>query len=285
MTPPPPDPSTHDTPADRERSAAARVALAVCAALAFAGFFALGTWQVERRAWKLDLIARVEQRVHAPASEAPGRDRWPQVNAAADEYRHLRIAGAFLHDKETLVQASTRLGAGFWVLTPLQAADGSVVLVNRGFVPPEARDRATRPATDPQGDTTVTGLLRITEPKGGFLRRNEPAAERWFSRDVQAIAAARGLHNVAPYFVDAEAAPSPPGASPAWPAGGLTVIAFPNSHLVYAITWYGLALMVLGAAWYVWRDGRRRAAGRADGGSGENTAHADATSRPDVRRD
>ncbi|AGU51273.1 putative surfeit locus 1 protein [Variovorax paradoxus B4] len=285
MTPPPPDPSTHDTPAGRERSAAARVALAVCAALAFAGFFALGTWQVERRAWKLDLIARVEQRVHAPASEAPGRDRWPQVNAAADEYRHLRIAGTFLHDKETLVQASTRLGAGFWVLTPLQAADGSVVLVNRGFVPPEARDRATRAATDPQGDTTVTGLLRITEPKGGFLRRNEPAAERWFSRDVQAIAAARGLHNVAPYFVDVEAAPSPPGASPAWPAGGLTVIAFPNSHLAYAITWYGLALMVLGAAWYVWRDGRRHAAGRADGGSGENTAHADATSRPDARRD
>ncbi|MBT2335546.1 SURF1 family protein [Variovorax paradoxus] len=285
MTPPPPDPSAHDTPDGRPRSAAARVALAVCAALAFAGFFALGTWQVERRAWKLDLIARVEQRVHAPAAEPPGRDRWPQVNAAADEYRHLRIAGTFLHDKETLVQASTRLGAGFWVLTPLQAADGSVVLVNRGFVPPEARDRAARAATEPQGETTVTGLLRITEPKGGFLRSNEPAGGRWFSRDVQAIAAARGLNNVAPYFVDAEAVPAPPGAAPACPAGGLTVIAFPNSHLVYALTWYGLALMVLGAAWYAWRDASRRAGSKVDGDSGENTAHADASSRPDARRD
>jgi len=277
----PPDHSTPslDTPAGRQRSAAARAALAVCAALAFAGFFALGTWQVERRAWKLDLIARVEQRVHAPAAEAPGPERWPQINAAADEYRRVRLAGIFLHDKETLVQASTRLGAGFWVLTPLQATDGGIVLVNRGFVPFEAQERPSRKATEPQGETTVTGLLRITEPNGGFLRKNEPATGRWFSRDVQAIAAARGLGNVAPYFVDADAAPSSSGAAPAWPAGGLTVIAFPNSHLVYAFTWYGLALMVLAAAVYAWREGRKRR-------SGENTsADAQARFRPDVHRD
>jgi surfeit locus 1 family protein len=243
------------------RSAAARVALAACAAIAFAGFFALGTWQVERRAWKLDLIARVDQRVHAPASAAPGQGEWPAISAANDEYRHLRIAGTFLHDKETLVQASTRLGAGFWVLTPLKAADGTTVLVNRGFVPPEARERKARTAPEPQGETTVDGLLRLTEPNGGFLRKNDPAADRWFSRDVQAIAAARGLTNVAPYFIDAEAAPAQAAQStdtPAWPAGGLTVIAFPNSHAVYAFTWYGLALMVLGAAWFVWRDEKRR---------------------------
>lgn len=249
----------------------ARVVLAVFAAVAFAGFFALGTWQVERRAWKLDLIARVNQRVHAPATAAPGQAEWPAISAANDEYRHLRVTGTFLHDKETLVQASTRLGAGFWVLTPLKAADGTVVLVNRGFVPPEARERAARTAPEPQGETTVAGLLRLSEPKGGFLRKNDPAADRWFSRDVQAIAAARGLGNVAPYFIDAEAAqaapaPAAPAAqpaamadTPAWPAGGLTVIAFPNSHAVYAFTWYGLALMVLGAAWFVWRDEKRRA--------------------------
>jgi surfeit locus 1 family protein len=282
LTPPPPDHSTPslDAPAGRPpRSAAARAALAVCAALAFAGFFALGTWQVERRAWKLDLIARVEQRVHAPAANAPGPERWAQVNAAADEYRRVRLAGIFLHDKETLVQASTRLGGGFWVLTPLHAADGSIVLVNRGFVPPEAQGRSARTATEPQGETTVTGLLRITEPKGGFLRKNEPAAGRWFSRDVQAIAAAHGLGNTAPYFVDADSAATQPGATPAWPAGGLTVIAFPNSHLVYAFTWYGLALMVLAAAAYAWREGRRRRR------SGENTADVQARSRADAHRD
>jgi surfeit locus 1 family protein len=278
LTPLPPDHSL-DTPAGRPpRSAAVRAALAVCAALAFAGFFALGTWQVERRAWKLDLIARVDQRVHAPPADAPGRERWPQVNAAADEYRRVRLAGTFLHDKETLVQASTRLGAGFWALTPLRTADGSIVLVNRGFVPPEAQSRSARAATEPVGETTVTGLLRITEPHGGFLRKNQPGEGRWFSRDVRAIAAARGLDSVAPYFVDADAAPSAPGAAPTWPAGGLTVIAFPNSHLVYAITWYGLALMVLAAAGYAWREGRRRR-------SGENTADAQARFRPDARRD
>lgn len=271
--------------AGRQRSTAARVIFMVCAALAFAGFVVLGNWQVERRAWKLDLIARVEQRVHAPATEAPGRDRWPQINAAADEYRHLRVTGTFLHDRETLVQASTRLGAGFWVLTPLQAADGTTVLVNRGFVPPEARERSSRTATEPKGETAVTGLLRITEPKGGFLRKNDPTTDRWFSRDVQAIAAARGLGNAAPYFVDAEATPSAPGAAPAWPAGGLTVIAFPNSHLVYAITWYGLALMVAGATWFVWRDDRRRRklANPADS-NGDNASHADGRHRQDDRR-
>lgn len=263
-------------PAVRQRSTAARVALAVFAALAFFGFLALGTWQVERRAWKLDLIARVDQRVHAPAGTAPGRNEWPTVNAANDEYRHIRIAGTFLHDKETLVQASTRLGAGFWVLTPLKAADGTVVLVNRGFVPPEARERSARTASEPQGETTVAGLLRLTEPKGGFLRKNDPAADRWFSRDVQAIAAARGLADVAPYFVDAEATPAAataqPTDTPAWPAAGLTVIAFPNSHLVYALTWYGLALMVLIAAWFVRRS--------------ENAGDADARPAPqDARRD
>jgi surfeit locus 1 family protein len=285
LTPPPPDPrDSNHTATGRQRSAAGLLALAVFAALAFAGFFALGTWQVERRAWKLDLIARVDQRVHAPAAAAPGRNEWPRVNAADDEYRHVHLAGTFLHDKETLVQASTELGAGFWVLTPLRTTDGTTVLVNRGFVPPEARERTARTAAEPAGETTVAGLLRITEPKGGFLRQNDPAANRWFSRDVQAIAAARGLGEVAPYFLDAEAAaPLPVGAAPAWPAAGLTVIAFHNSHLVYAITWYALALMVAGGAWFVWRDERRR---QGAGGSGENAAHADdVRPRQDACRD
>jgi surfeit locus 1 family protein len=300
LTPPPPvhrrdNDSSGNAATGRKRSAAGLVALVVFLIAAFFGFIALGTWQVERRAWKLDLIARVDQRVHAPATTAPGRNDWPRITAANDEYRHLRIAGTFLHDKETLVQASTRLGAGFWVLTPLQAADGTVVLVNRGFVPPEARERAARTAPEPKGETTVAGLLRLTEPAGGFLRKNDPAADRWFSRDVQAIAAARGLNDAAPYFIDAEAAPTTPGSSsdaPTWPAGGLTVIAFPNSHLVYALTWYGLALMVLGAGWFVWRDARRRqspGSGKdkdsAPSGSSENAAHADASPAQDARRD
>jgi surfeit locus 1 family protein len=109
----------------------------------------------------------------------------------------------------------------------------------------------------------LSGLLRISEPGGGFLRDNDPLHNRWFSRDVGAIAAAHGLYNVAPYFVDADRAQDPAGA-PDHPVGGLTVISFHNTHLVYAFTWYALALMVAGAWWWVARGEAQRAAAGPD---------------------
>ena len=222
------------------------------AILLFATFVALGSWQLKRRVWKLDLIARVEQRVHALPVAAPGPAQWPKVSAATDEYRHVTVTGTFLDESQTLVQAVTELGAGYWVLTPLRTADGSIVMVNRGFIPAEDRDRVARGAMQPRGATdVVTGLLRIPEPGGAFLRHNDAAANHWYSRDVQAIAAARGLTHVAPYFIDAAAAPPSdvPAGTAVVPVAGLTVITFHNSHLVYAITWYTLALMVAGAIW------------------------------------
>ncbi len=233
----------------RHGRGAARIALALGAALACAVFVALGVWQVERRAWKLDLIERVDRRVHAAAVDAPGPGEWTQVTAAAHEYRRVRVTGTFLHDRETRVQAVTELGAGFWLLTPLKLADGTVVLVNRGFIPPELRERASRRASEPVGPVTITGLLRLTEPGGGFLRRNDPGADRWHSRDVAAISAARGLSAVAPYFIDAERGTS----GGAGPVGGLTVIAFRNHHAGYAFTWFALALMAAGAVVYTVR--------------------------------
>ena len=228
------------------RKQASRFWLFACALLLFIGLVALGSWQLQRRVWKLDLIERVTQRVAAPVVDAPGPAQWPQVNAAQDEYRHIRLTGRFIPGRDVRVQAVTRLGSGFWLLSPLQGADGTVVLVNRGFVPPQSE-----PPAPPEGPVTVTGLLRLSEPGGGFLRQNDPAADRWFSRDVIAIAQARGLVGlgpVAPYFVDTDATPAGREPAPGQPVGGLTVIAFANSHLVYALTWYALALMVAGAA-------------------------------------
>lgn len=217
-------------------------------------FLALGIWQFERRSAKLALIAAVEQRVHAPPVAAPGPAEWPRIGFARDAYRHVRVRGVFLHDRETLVQGTTRLGTGYWVMTPLTTDAGWTVLVNRGFVAPENRVRAPRRAGEPNGGVTVTGLLRSSEPGGGFLRFNDAARDRWYSRDVAAIARARRLGAVAPYFIDAEAA----SGDPRQPVGGLTVVTFANNHLQYALTWFALAGLALVGAVRAWRGGRRR---------------------------
>lgn len=236
----------------------------------FLGFIALGTWQVYRLQWKLDLIDRVERRVHSAPQPVPTLASWPQLDAKALEYQPSSLQGQWLTDKTVLTQATTALGSGFWVLTPLQQADGSQVLVNRGFVPDTLRrDWAGGPqlaAATPAGDVSVTGMLRATEPKGGFLRDNDPQAQRWYSRDVQAIAQAQGLAQAAPFFIDAglpDGSADPVGEqkrssasdlqSQQWPRAGLTQVRFVNNHLVYALTWYGLALMVVGATWLVVR--------------------------------
>jgi surfeit locus 1 family protein len=233
--------------------------LGLFALAGIAGLAALGVWQLERRAWKHDLIARVESRIHAAPVAAPGPAAWPAIGAG-DAYRPLRVTGYFLHGQETLVTAATEHGSGYWVLTPLVTEGGFTVLVNRGFVPPAQRDPAKRAAGQAAGLVTVTGLLRLAEPGGGFLRANDPGAERWYSRDVAAIAAARGLGAAAPYFIDADAAPNAGGL----PIGGLTVIAFPDSHLVYALTWFALAAMLAGWLGYGLYD-RSRLPPRAGG--------------------
>ena len=235
----------------RRNAARPSLWLTVVSLTAFAVLIALGVWQIERRAWKLALIDRVEQRVHAPAQPIPSPAAWPAVSAASDEYRHVTVSGRFLHDRETLVQAVTEEGPGYWVLTPLQRDDGTQILVNRGFVPSERRDPSTRQGGNPDGQVAVTGLLRVTEPKGGFLRDNVPQHNRWYSRDVAAIAAARDLQNVAPFFIDADAVSKTPGG----PIGGLTVVRFPNNHLIYALTWFALAFMLAGRLFVTFRGG------------------------------
>lgn len=244
------------------RSAFARRMVGVAALLLAALFLALGTWQMVRLQWKVDLIERVESRVRATPVAPPPPSQWAQVARETHEYRRVRLAGHYLYEFTTPVQAVSELGAGFWLLTPLCTADGSIVFINRGFIPATQNRPGTyaarRAGADPcaAGGERVelTGLLRISEPGGGFLRENDPVGNRWFSRDVQALAAARGLSDVAPYFVDAGKDQDPAGA-PERAVGGLTVVSFVNNHLVYALTWYALALMVLGAWWWVSRHG------------------------------
>lgn len=229
-----------------KRSSSARLVLTALLLGLAVVFIALGTWQVQRLFWKLDLVARVDERIHADPVPAPSDTTDP----AEDEYRRVTATGLFEHGKSVLVQAVTERGPGFWVMTPLRQADGSTILVNRGFVPSDKSSPDARVGSElAAGPVSVTGLLRLTEPGGGFLRSNDPANDRWFSRDVEAIAAAKALPEVEPYFIDADATPNPGGL----PVGGLTVVAFRNSHLVYALTWYALAAMSAGAAYVVLR--------------------------------
>lgn len=237
------------------RSTLTRVIVVGAALLAIAGFIALGTWQVHRRTWKLELIAATEQRVHATPVQAPMQDAWSSVTAQKDAYRHVTVTGTYLPENSVRVQAVTDLGAGFWLMTPLRQSSGAIVMINRGFVlAREVSSTSGRAAcgdvtADARAPITVTGLLRISEPHGAFLHENDPVAGRWYSRDVQAIARQQHMEQVAPYFIDADADPAQRNRTPSsdCPIGGLTVVSFHNSHLVYAITWYALALMVAGA--------------------------------------
>ncbi|MFC7515820.1 SURF1 family protein [Herbaspirillum sp. GCM10030257] len=265
--------TTHEA-GQRPRPFSVLITLVLCAALAAAGFIALGTWQVKRLHWKHALIERVEQRIHATPVSAPDRRRWPAIAAETDEYRRVMVSGTLLYSSSALVQASTELGSGFWMLTPLSNSDGTLVLVNLGFLPANAAQatrqylRSRKPNDCEAGrrsdcrPTVITGLLRISEPHGGFLRSNGPAGDRWYSRDVAVIAAARELNDVAPYFIDLQVA-EPHIANtldglPVAPVGGLTVVAFHDNHLVYALTWYALALMMIGSALWLVYDERKQ---------------------------
>jgi len=213
-------------------------------------FVALGVWQVQRRAWKHALIATVEGRVHAApvAPPAPGRLTSPEMTDLA--YFRIVARGRYRPSPDILVRAVSDLGAGYWVMTPFDTEAGFTILVNRGFV---AQDDKARARWRPDGAVVLTGLLRPSEPGGGFLRDNDPVAGRWYSRDVAAIARAVKLGPVVPYFVDADRLPGGDG-----PVGGLTVIRFSDNHTVYALTWFAMALM---SAWGAWHLLRRRGAG------------------------
>lgn len=212
---------------------------------------ALGTWQVNRLAWKRDLIAHVEERAHAAPVEAPAANEWPSITEPSQyEYRRVHLSGTFRHQDEVQVYTVSDLGPGYWVLTPLQRDDGSAIIVNRGFVPTDKREPSSRPEGEVEGRVDVVGLMRAPETGGLFLRTNDPQNNRWYSRNIAQIAETKQIENVAPFYIDADGTPNPGG----FPIGGKTMLTFPNNHLSYAITWYILAGMGVAAGWYVTRN-------------------------------
>jgi surfeit locus 1 family protein len=209
----------------------------------------LGFWQVERLGAKKRLIARVEKHLAAAPTELPPPHEWPYMKPKAYEYVRVRVKGTFENDKEAHLYGLRSSGvagkdaqAGYYVLTPfVLSGENRAVLVNRGFVPADRKDPATRAEGQLTGEQTVVGLLRAPEPRGLFTPADDPARNMWFTRDPSAIGAALGIQGLAPFVIEADETPVPGGL----PVGGNTRVSFPNNHLQYAITWFTLAIALV----------------------------------------
>jgi surfeit locus 1 family protein len=221
--------------------------LLIPAVLAFAVLIGLGTWQIERKAWKEGLIASLTERLAAPAQALPAANTWPELDPARDEYHRVEFSAEFSHGGEALVYAAATAfrpdvsSPGYWVFTPARLADGSTVIVNRGFVPDGRQDPKSRPDGQVSGPIDIVGVMRWPD-RHWFTPKDDPAHNLWFARDPAAIAAAKGLGAVAPFYVEQET-PVPPGGLP---QPGQLVISLPDNHLQYAVTWFGLAAVLVG---------------------------------------
>lgn len=223
----------------------------ICMAAGLAVLGMLGTWQVQRLHWKEDLIKTVEARTKLAPMQIEDfldrqmlEDNWP--------YSPVTVTGVFDHSKEVFYYTTAKSGGAGWnVHTPMKLPDGKTVIVNRGFVPFTFKETDKRLAGQVAGEQTVTGLVRVPlDDKPNSLVPDNALDKREFywrslPQMVELMRSSKDEQFV-PFFVDADDQPNPGG----FPIGGTTIIAFPNNHLQYAVTWYGLALTLLGVGSY-----------------------------------
>lgn len=213
----------------------------------------LGTWQVQRLVWKLDLIETVERGLKAePVPLPPGA-----LDPADWSYRRVTVRGVFDHSREYHVLAHSERGNfGYHVVTPLKRSDApGWVLVSRGWVPTERKAAADRPDGQVAGEVTVTGIVRPPSRQGPFMPDNDPARNLWYFGDAAGMLAQAGIADAPALFVDAEASAAVPGG---WPRPGHTRLNFPNNHLAYAFTWYSGAA-ILAVIYVLWHRRRQSA--------------------------
>jgi surfeit locus 1 family protein len=233
-------------PADPKKRRSWR-SLLLPAVVVFGVLIALGTWQIERKAWKDRLIAALTERLAAAPIAVPALNTWPGLDQATEEYRRVKFTATFDLGKEALVYAAASAfrpdvsARGYWVFTPARLPAGAYVMVNRGFVPEARRDAASRTDGQIAGPIEITGAMRWPDPHNWFSPANDPLHNLWFARDPRAIADAKGIGSVAPFYVELES-PTPPGGLP---QPGKLVVLPRNEHLQYAVTWYGLALVLI----------------------------------------
>jgi len=221
----------------------------------------LGIWQLDRKVWKEHLIATVTERLTQAPQDLPPRADWSHLVQADTEFRRVAFPAEFLDGEEALVYSAGSAfrpdvtGAGYWAFAPARLAGGSIVLVDRGFVPLDQKDPASRPQGAPHGIVDIVGVIRWPETRGLFTPADDVKTNVWYLRDPVAMAAAHKWTPVAPFYIEQES-PVPAGGVPK--PGKLTV-ALPDNHLQYAITWFGLALGLAGVyvTWLARRIGGR----------------------------
>jgi surfeit locus 1 family protein len=227
--------------------------MTIACAVVFAILCGLGVWQLERLQWKLALIATVSDHMKA----APVR--LDEISAMAPDqaqYRRVVLHGRFDHAKEAYVFTTDASGAPVYhVLTPFLTADGKTLMVDRGAVPKEKLDPASRTAGNVSGQTAVTGVWRAPDAPGLFTPSPDIPHRVWYARDLAGIAKADQVSLSDPVLIEADATPNPGGL----PKGGQTVVSFRNEHLSYAVTWFGLAVMLLGV-WFSYNISKGRIA-------------------------
>lgn len=212
--------------------------LTAACALLFALLCGLGVWQIQRLSWKLGLIAQVNANMAAAPLPLDALRALPKDAA---QYHRVTLQGVFDHAHENYVFTTAEGEPVYHVLTPLHVPQGWL-MVDRGAVPKEKLDPATRRAGNPSGTVSVTGVWRAPDAPGFFTPAPDRTHHVWYARDLAGMAAADGVTLLAPDLVEADATPNPGG----WPKGGQTVVSFRNQHLSYAVTWFGLAAGLLG---------------------------------------
>ena len=217
---------------------------AVLFLLLLAALLALGTWQVQRLAWKEQLLSDIaERRGAAPVSIEAIEAILGQGGDV--EYRPVTVTGTFANNRERHFFATWNGRTGYYVYTPLALADGRFVFVNRGFVPFENKEPEMRKQGQLTGQQTVTGLARmqLDGKPSSIVPDNDVAKNIFYWKDLGTMASTVGIpaERLVPFFIDADDTPNPKG----MPIGGVTQFDLPNNHLQYAVTWYGLALALL----------------------------------------
>ena len=229
---------------------------------AIAFLLALGTWQMQRKAWREGLSARISARVNQPPM--PLAEALEQSGGTL-EYLRVRVRGTFLHGAEQFLwEPDPRLGPGYDIVTPLRLGDGRFILVNRGYVTEAQKAPSARAQGQIAGEVEIVGLLREAPVRGTFDPDRDSRTGVWHWRDLDGMTrAALGAEagKASRLFLDVDAAPAN---AVGWPRGGATRIVIPNRHLEYALTWYGLAGTLV-AVLAVFLIGRWRASGRGPG--------------------